>query len=68
MQSRKVRVPGERSETRDPGISKQETGVPHLRRTVPLRYTLHRVRDTRVPCAYVQLAKLKPVPVPAGVR
>ena len=27
---------------------KKETGVPHLRCTAPLRYALHRVRDTRV--------------------
>ena len=37
-------------QTRDPGCFRRyrinETGIPHLRCTAPLRYALHRVRDT----------------------
>jgi hypothetical protein len=37
-------------QTRDPGylnFTKEETGIPHLRRTAPLRCALRRVRDSR---------------------
>jgi len=39
-------------QTRDPGsCDNKATGIPHLRCTAPLRFALHRVRDTRCPLA-----------------